>query len=499
MRKVNIKWLMVFLLLLIYWPGVVYAQEPEPPKPLPLIDWQELKTENFIIVYAVSLQQTSEVSKTSEVSVACEFCGVAEAERYAMLIEGLYRELKAVLPAKFTAPISLRLFPTEESYTAVNPLAKYIDGVTAHTLSNRTDIAIAIPRTVNLNEEQFINNIRHELAHLLANRLSNGKLDAAFQEGLAQYLEKPTADSANAPASLQLMAEQGHLLTWSQLNEANAVYANPSVTFPESLSIVAFLIDRYGLPTFLEFIKATATEPGYRSALESAYHLSADQLETDWQTYLPDYSAGRWQINAVYSYDLTRGQNMVKQGAFSDAVTELSKVVELLKTTQQTDILTQAETLLRQAQQGQQATRLAHEAHAALKNGEYDLAIKQGQAAVEAYYRIGYYVPIPTIQTTIYRAEIGQRAMERLNNGERLLGMFRFFEAEQLIYDATLQLQALDNQPAAAQGIALLNRSARQQSYLAYFLLLAGVLLLLANGAHRLINYWSANPLDVRF
>ncbi len=502
---------LIILLLLLLMPYLypreysVQAQEPEPTEnqpsqELPLIDWQELKTEHFIIVYAAGLH--SEQSLPLE----CDFCGVAEAERYATFIDGMVQELTAIfwnLKASFEipidAPINLRLFPTEESYTIVNPLAKFIPGATAHASSERNEIAVAVSRTAELNEIQFINNIRHELTHLLVSHLSNNKLNIGFQEGIAQYLEKPAQDSGNAPALLQLAVEQNRLMSWDELNDSQAVYANSQIAYPESLSIVSFLIDSYSLPTFIEFIKATAQEPGYRSALETTYILSAEQLETEWRAYLPDYFAGRWQINAVYNYDLSRLTALVKQGAYSDAEIELAKVVDLLKTTHQLDTLAQANSLLTQAQQGKQATMLAHNVHAALQKGDYDLAMEQGHTAAEIYNALDQPERVQEVQTFIYRAEIGQHALQQLRHGENLLAMFRFFEAERIITDATLQLQALDNQAEAARGIALLHQSAEQQSYLAYFLLIAGILLLLANGAHRLINYWSANPLEVQF
>jgi hypothetical protein len=83
--------------------------------------------------------------------------------------------------------------------------------------------------------------------------------------------------------------------------------------------VVSFLIDRYTLPLFLEFIKASAQETGYRNALAAVYEKSADDLETEWLAYLPEYFEGRWKINAVYAYDLGRVTTLVENGAYTDA------------------------------------------------------------------------------------------------------------------------------------------------------------------------------------
>ncbi|MEW5956839.1 MAG: hypothetical protein AB1801_03875, partial [Chloroflexota bacterium] len=87
----------------------------------------------------------------------------------------------------------------------------------------------------------------------------------------------------------------------------------------------------------------------------------------------------------------------------------------------------------------------------------------------------------------------------RLAHGRQLLDSLRFWEAEQEIYDATILLQSLDNQAAARQGLALLSESAQRQSRLAYAVLGIGTALLVMNGLRRLVNYFTANPLEVEF
>ncbi len=60
-------------------------------------------------------------------------------------------------------------------------------------------------------------------------------------------------------------------------------------------------------------------------------------------------------------------------------------------------------------------------------------------------------------------------------------------------------LQSLDNQAGATQGQALLVKSAWQQSLLAYSLLGVGLAILIFNGLRRLINRFSADPLEMEF
>jgi hypothetical protein len=484
------KSLTIFLMLLcLTWlPGPIYAQGPDDDQLA--IDWRELKTEKFIIVYA------DRVAGLARFECAC---GVDEAERYAVFVDDIYRNLATVFEAELDTPINLRLFPTEETYYQVNPLAEQLTGVIAHALNSRDEIAIALPRTRGLTEAEIVNNLRHELTHFFASLLSDGKLKAGFQEGIAQYLEKPTERANADPALLKQAFEQNRLLSWAEFDQAQAVYSDPQVAYPQSLAVVAFLVDRYGFPTLLEFLQASAVEPGYRSALEAAYGQSADDLETEWLAYLPEYFEERWQINAIYTYDLSRVTQLVDQAAFSAAETELSQIVTLLETTNQTETLATAEALLARAHQGQAAGALADEARQALEADNYPLTIEKSRAAIAAYQALGYGERIPEIQAYLYRAELGQQAINQLDQGESLLASLRFFEAEDQIRQATVLLQSLDNQAASQRGTALLIQSAWQQSLLAYMLLAVGLALLVFNGLRRVIYRLTARPVEVEY
>jgi hypothetical protein len=88
--------------------------------------------------------------------------------------------------------------------------------------------------------------------------ISDGNLTTGFQEGIAQYVEKPTTGANYDPAVLELAFEQNRLLSWDALDKSERVFADPQVAYPQALSIASFLIDQYGLPLFLQFIKANA-------------------------------------------------------------------------------------------------------------------------------------------------------------------------------------------------------------------------------------------------
>ena len=491
LAKKSIALLMAPLLFLMWLPQAVQAQPPQPEEEAAQIDWRELETEYFLIVYAEQVEIEGE-------PVEC-VCGLAEAERYAAFIDGVYRDLTAVFGTELVTPINLRLFPTEESYYQVNPIARQLTGVVAHALNTREEIAIATPRTQQMTDEDLVNNVRHELTHFFASLLSDGKLTAGFQEGLAQYLEKPGEQAGAEPILLRQALEQDRLLSWAEMDQAEAVYADPQVAYPQSLSVVSFLIDRYTLPLFLDFLQTSARETGYRGALAAVYEKSADDLETEWLAYLPEYFDGRWQINAVYAYDLGRVTTLVENGAYTDAENELTAIVTLLETTDQTDTLAQAEALLARTHQGQAARALADEARQALQVSDYETAIARGNAAIQAYETLGYRERIHEIQVYIHRAELGQQALGRLDLAQQHLEALRFLEADHETYEATILLQSLGNQAAARRGLELLTQSAWKQSLLAYALAAVGLALVLFSALRRLLSRYRVDPLEVEF
>lgn len=482
--------LLALLTLFLLWlPVSTYAQSLDDEQ-LPVIDWQELNTENFIIVYANNIDGGA---------VDCPFCGVDKAQFYAAFIDDIYFDLAAVFGTELELPINLRLFPTEESYYEINPLAEQIPGLIAHALNNREEIAIALPRTESLPEEELKNNLRHELTHFFASLLSDGKLNTGFQEGTAQYLEKPTAMIQNNLPLLQSAYNEQKLLSWVELDESSEVFGASNISYPQTLSMVAFLVDRYGFATFIDFIKANAGAPGYRSALEAAYSIPADLLEAQWLEYLPQYFDSRWQVNSIYAYDLSRVTQLVDNGAYTDAEAELTEIVALLETTHQTDKLAQAQSLLDRARQGHAAGALADEARQALKTGDYALTISTANQAITTYEQLGYQQRVPELQVYIQRAEVGQNALQQLDYGAQLLQRLRFFEAERQIYEATTLLQSLDNQAGAKRGEELLVESTFRQSLLAYAMLVVGVILLLFTGIRRLVRQFSPNPLEAEY
>ncbi len=471
--------------LLLALAPPAFAQEPSPQ-----IEWRELKTKYFTIIYADSV--------AGRTIFNCA-CGPGQAQTYAAFMDDVYQNLVDIFGVQLNPPINLRLFPTAESYYQVNPLARQLPGVMAHALNNRPEIAVALPNTQPLAHAAVVNAMRHELAHIFASQLSAGRLPIGFQEGLAQYFEQPDPAAGRDFTALQSALAQKQLLNWDDLAQAEQVWLNPQVAYPESLAVVAFLVDRYGFPRFIEFIKATAVQPDYRAALVAVYGRPAAALEAEWPAYLPAYFEGRWRVNALYSADLSRAAQRVDNGDFSAAETELAGLISLLQTTHQADKLAEAQHLLARARQVQAAGLLADSARQALVAGNYAQTVSQAGAAGSAYATLGYSSRLPELQIYMRRAQTGQAALNQLDAGAQLLKSWQLLAAGPTLRTATGALQALDNQVAANRGLELLRQLAARQRWLALAVAGVGALLLLANAVRRLVARFNANPPELDY
>ncbi|MFN8500120.1 MAG: peptidase MA family metallohydrolase [Anaerolineae bacterium] len=297
-------------------------------------DWQELKTAHFTIATRGD---------------------PAEAQRYAGFVDGVYDDITAVYGYAVPTPITLRLYPDDAGYIAVNPLAAHLPGVVAHATSGggRHDISIDVQRTRSMTAEGVVNNVRHELTHLILADLSDDHLPVGWHEGIAQYSEKPVAgEMGQNVRQLKRSMTVDRLMTWDELNAPGGAYSNPAVAYPQALSMAAFLVDRYGFDRLIVFVKAMAKTPDYRAALEKTYNTPADKLEANWRAYLPDYVDTRYSAHALYAYDMAPMRGFLDAHNYAAAKREAEDALPLLRVTRQTDRLVEAESILAKAAQG---------------------------------------------------------------------------------------------------------------------------------------------------
>jgi hypothetical protein len=447
----------ILLVALLLAPNVAAAQES---------DWRERPTEHFAILYVDGDQATS--------------------ERYAGFVDAIYDEVAAIFGHRTSTPITLRLYPTLARYQDANPLARGLTGVVAHADFRRHELVVVLPQTQAQTPEEVKNNVRHELTHLVAAELSDDRLNVGFQEGLAQYVERPAPELETRIKLLQRAFDQDRLLPWADLDDRNIVYQNAEVSYPESLSIAAFLVERYSFAKMREFLTITARSSGYRSALERTYAATPDELERQWRDWLPSYLAGGYKRNALTAYDLTGAEALLRQGRYAEAKTELQTAIEWLRTTEQSDVLQQAEELLLRGEAGLRAEALAGDARAALEAGEYDRAGDLVAQARRAYADLGDARQDAVLAAYAQRVERGRQAAASLEQALTLARSLRYPQARTVADQAAAAYLSLGDRARAEQALTLRAFLDQRQTLLGATLLLLGLVGAGASAVRRL-------------
>jgi hypothetical protein len=455
-RLVRLLLALVFAVSLA--PAGVLAQAP---------DWSERRTERFAILY----------TNGDESSAA----------QYAGFVDAIYDEVAAIFGHRTATPVTLRLYPSVERYYEVNPLARGLPGIVAHADFRRHEVVVILPQTASQTPDEVQNNIRHELTHIVAAELSEDRLNVGFQEGLAQYMEHPSRELETKIRLLKREVVDDRLLSWSDLDDRDTVYSNPEVGYPESLSVVSFLIERYSFAKFRDFLTISARSSGYRSALERAFGATPDDLEQQWRAWLPGYLDGGYRRNVLTAYDLSHAQELLRQGRYADAQAELEDAINWLKTTNQTTVLQQAQALLERSRAGQAADALAQEARAALEAADYTRAGDLVAQARQAYAALEDTRQDGVLSAYAERAERGLRAAAVLDEAAALAGRLSYPQARVAADRAATEFVALGDRAHADQALALRTLLDQRQSLIGALLLILGLGGVAASAARRLM------------
>jgi hypothetical protein len=441
--------LLVALATALLAPGRAGAQAGE---------WRERDTATFSILYVAG--------------------GEAEAERYAGFIDTIYDEVSSPFGYRPPPPLTLRLFPTSEDYYQVNPAARNVPGIVAHADFRRRELVVIVERTRQQSEDEVRNNVRHELTHIIAADLTDNRLNTGLQEGVAQYMERPTAELDAKIAALRIAADQGRLLPWSALDDRDAIYGAPEVSYPQSLAVVAFLVDRDGFAKLREFLGISARSSGYRSALERAYGASVTDLEAEWQKWLPGYLAGGYKKSALDSYDLSYARGLLEQGNYPAAVAELAQASAWIAKhadTQPAEVAAQASQLKARAEAGVRATQIAEDARSALVGGDYGRAQQLiGQARL-AFAGIGDTRQDTALDVYAQRVQRGIAASEQLVRANDLARSLRYPQARASADVAATEFAALGDQLRLANALALRSSLDSRQRIAGAILMISGL------------------------
>ncbi len=422
--KSLIRTLLIAFLFVCFAP-TVSAQETA---------WRELRTSKFAILYTTD--------------------DAATAQTYTGFVDGIYDEITAIFGHQTATPVTLRLYPTLESYWQVNPLARGLTGIVAHADFQRHEVVVVLPQTQNQTPDEVQNNIRHELTHIIVSDLSNDRANVLFQEGTAQYVEHPSRELETKIQLLEQARSSDQLYRWSDLDSRDTFYRNAQITYPQSLSISAFLIERFSFADYRAFLEVQATAGGYRSAIEQAFGTSATGLEDEWRAWLPGYIGGGYTRNALQRYDLAPVRQMITDGRYADAQQEIEGVLTWLQTSGQEDVLREAQTLLDATGKGQRADALAQQARDALAGYRYDEAAGLVVQAQDLYASVGDTRQTDILADYAQRAARGQAAAQTLQQASSLTRTLRYPEARALADRAAAEYGAIGDSIGVEQARA---------------------------------------------
>lgn len=468
MRPIS-RALVALLFALLFVAAPIAHAQAAPPRAAQTqtTEWRELRTQRFALVY------TDDQATTAQI--------------YADFVDGLYDEIAAIFGHRVATPVTLRLYPSLESYYDVNPLARGLTGVVAHADYRRHEVVVIIEQTAQQTPDEVQNNVRHELTHIVASDLSESRLNVLFQEGLAQYVEHPSRELENKIQLLRAVLANDSLMSWSELDDRDTFYRAAQISYPQSLSIVAFLVERYSFEKVRELLTVAAHSSGYRSALQRAFGVSPDTLEEEWRDWLPSYLAGGYQRNALVAYDLTKAETLLAKGRYADAQQELEAAIEWLRSANQPTVLQQAQALLETSVGGQRAEAIANEARAALETADFARAAALTQQAQQAYATLGDQRQDAVLQDYANRAARGLAADRLLQQAEALGATWRIPQARALADRAATEYAALGTPQRVAAAQALRAGMDRWQTLLGTALLGIGMFGILASAWRRLI------------
>jgi hypothetical protein len=314
------------------------------------------------------------------------------AATYGSFAETALTELELFLdtPAPIS-PIEIHVYLEEASFMAwVGEIGRSeLEGIVVHADPRATQIALYYPVFAALTALEAENQIRHATAHLMIGLTTDFNIPRGFDEGFAQYFERPnTPLIARLAALVQMEHQRGELISWSNLNREVPIDDDLLIQ-AEAYSVVAYLIRHHGLPEFRLFLNNLKDASDWREAMNLTFAPStSDSIERQWRDDVPRWAAGEWKWNLVAGFDLGPARDQLERGNFEGALTALLISEQLLRDIDDPVRQQEANLLKDQARIGGLAEEKMIEAQQALEHFAYDRAAAAVNQAEEQYAQL---------------------------------------------------------------------------------------------------------------
>jgi len=132
--------------------------------------------------------------------------------------------------------------------------------------------------------------MEHELCHLLLHQyLKGGRIPRWFEEGIAQWVSEGIGevimDYQNPRLNEAVLA--GRIIPLRALSESFPVDREAlALAYEQSLSVVSYMVERYGLESILNILEAVREGNPWEEAVWGSLGISLLDLEEGWRTHL---------------------------------------------------------------------------------------------------------------------------------------------------------------------------------------------------------------------
>lgn len=368
MQNKNNFWIVIILILFLFFPGdyQVSAQMNNNCRNLPELNWLEIRSNYFTFIYPEIY--TEYVLPNFEVTQE--------------ILDQKYELLSQVFKEDLELPIIIRVYPEIDYYTCLNLYEPEIVHKSGFARIGRREIAILLP--INFQEsimtkEVFVNGVTGQLGQLFVAKITDDKAPVGLMFGISNYFENNRIDPTQIPHE----PKNSWRMIWDgEPVSRNIRYEN------ETRSIVAYLIDRYEWPTFVDFLENLSTSENYNEALNITFQKDFTFLQDEWNQYFYIYILGRWRIIPIYNYDLKVLEESLKIGAYTEVKQKIYQIKPFLEDTGQSNVLEKISPLLETATKGETAGLLLINARQALQSGDFELSKELSNEALSLYQEI---------------------------------------------------------------------------------------------------------------